>query len=376
MVKIGLLTDMSGPYSDLSGSGAETAVRMAIEDFGGKVLDKPIELVVADHQNKADIGAGIARKWYDAENVDMIIDLTNSAVALATVSLAKSSNKIAIAVGPATTRLTNDSCTPNSVHYAFDSFAWAHVTGNALIRNGGNSWFFLTVDYAAGYAMEKDTSDVVRKAGGKVLGSVRVPTGASDFSSYLMTAKASGANVIGLANSGADTINSVKQAGEFGITRDGKVRLAALGMYIADVHSLGLKAAQGLVYTEAFYWDHTDETRKWSKRFFEKTNRMPTQTQAGDYSATLHYLKAVQAAGTDAAGEVMQKMRETPINDMFAKDGKIRIDGRMVHDMYLVQVKRPDDSKYPWDYLEVIETVPGDQAFQPLSLSTCPLVKN
>ncbi|OYZ75475.1 MAG: ABC transporter permease, partial [Rhizobiales bacterium 24-66-13] len=296
-VKIGVLTDMSGLFSDISGQGSVTAVQMAIDDFGGKVLGQPIGLVYADTQNKADIGAGIARQWYETDNVDMITDISNSAVALAVVDIAASLKKIAIVVGAATSRISNDKCTPYSIHYAFDTISWANVTGKAILKDGGDSWFFLTTDYAFGLALEKDTAQIVKDAGGKVVGSVKTPLNTPDFSAFLLSAKSSGAKVIALANSGGDTINAVKQAEEFKITKDGKQRLAVLGGYITDMHSIGLKTAQGLLYTEGFYWDLNDETRAWSKRFFEKIGRMPTVTQAADYSSVLHYLKAVAAVG-------------------------------------------------------------------------------
>ncbi|MFH1558641.1 MAG: ABC transporter substrate-binding protein [Pseudomonadota bacterium] len=374
-VKIGVLTDMSGLFSDISGQGSVTAVQMAIDDFGGKVLGQPIGLVYADTQNKADIGAGIARQWYETDNVDMITDITNSAVAIAVVDIAASLKKIAIVVGAATSRISNDKCTPYSIHYAFDTISWANVTGKAILKDGGDSWFFLTTDFAFGLAMEKDIAQIVKDAGGKVVGSVKTPLNTPDFSAFLLSAKSSGAKVIALANSGGDTINAVKQAEEFKITKDGKQRLAVLGGYITDMHSIGLKTAQGLLYTEGFYWDLNDETRAWSKRFFEKIGRMPTATQAADYSSVLHYLKAVAAVGSKDSDKVMAEMRKTPVNDMFAKNGIIRADGRMIHDMYLLQVKKPEESKYPWDDMIVKAVVPGDEAFQSMEKGSCPLVK-
>jgi branched-chain amino acid transport system substrate-binding protein len=374
-VRIGLILDMSGLYSDITGEGSVAAARMAIEDFGGKVLGRPIELVYADHQNKADIAASKAREWFDTARVDALMDVAASAPALAVVEIARQKNRIAVFNGPGSVRLTNEACSPVTVHWAYDTYALANVTGKAVVTNGGDSWFFLTADYAFGHALEKDTADVVKANGGKVLGAARHPLNASDFSSFLVQAQASGAKVIGLANAGGDFINSIRAASEFGVTKSGKQRLAGLLVYINDIHSLGLKTTQGLLLTEAFYWDLNDETRKWSRRFFERMRKMPNMSQAGVYSSTMHYLKAVQAAGTDESGAVMAKMRETPVNDFFAKNGRIRPDGRMVHDMYLFEVKRPEESKSPWDYYTLRGTVRADEAFQPLAKSACPLVK-
>jgi len=375
VVRIGVLTDMSGALADLSGAGSATAVRMAVEDFGGKVLGKPIEVLQADHQNKPDVASGIAREWIDRQGVDVITDLTNSAVALAVVTIAKDKSRIAIVNGAGTTRITNQDCTPNSVHWAWDTYAMANGTAKAIVKQGGNTWFFLTADYAFGQQSEKDVSEVVIASGGKVLGSVRHPLGTTDFGSFILQAQQSGAKIIGLANGGADTINSIKGAQEFGLSTSGKQNLAGLAVFITDIHSLGLKAGQGLILTEAFYWDRDDETRKFARRYFERMKKMPTAIQAANYSSTMHYLKAVQAAGTDDAATVMARMKSTPVNDFFAKNGQIRADGRMVHDMYLVEVKKPEESKYPWDYYKVMATIPGDEAFQPLTQSTCPLVK-
>jgi len=373
VVKIGVLTDMSGLYSDLGGRGSAIAAQMAVDDFGGKVLGAPIQVISADHQNKADIGAGKAREWYEAEKVDMITDLLNSGVGIATAKVAEQKKKVAINVGAASTRLTNEDCNPYSVHYAYDTYALANGTGKAIVKQGGDSWFFLTADYAFGHSLEKDTADVVKANGGKVLGQVRHPLNASDFSSFLLQAQSSKAKIVGLANAGGDTINSIKAANEFGITKNQS--LAGLLVFITDIHSLGLQTAQGMLFTEGFYWDMNDETRKFSKRFFEKAKKMPSMIHAGVYSATTSYLKAVQAAGTDDADAVMAKLKSTPINDVFAKNGTIRADGRMVHDMYLVQVKKPSESKYPWDYYHVKATIPAGEAFQPLAQSKCPLVK-
>ncbi len=373
VVKIGVLTDMSGLYSDLGGKGSAIAAQMAIDDFGGKVLGAPIQVISADHQNKADVGAGKAREWFDAEKVDMITDLLNSGVGIAAAKVAEQKKRITMNVGAASTRLTNEDCNPYSIHYAYDTWALANGTGRAIVKQGGDSWFFLTADYAFGHSLEKDTADVVKANGGKVLGQVRHPLNASDFSSFLLQAQSSKAKIVGLANAGGDTINSIKAANEFGITKNQS--LAGLLVFITDVHSLGLPTAQGMLFTEGFYWDLNDETRKFGKRFFDKAKKMPSMIHAGVYSATLSYLKAVQAAGTDDADAVMAKLKSTPINDVFAKNGTIRADGRMVHEMYLVQVKKPAESKYPWDYYHIKATIPAEEAFQPLSKSTCPLVK-
>jgi branched-chain amino acid transport system substrate-binding protein len=374
VVKIGILTDMSGQFSHESGEGSVTAIKMAVEDFGGKVLGKPIEVVVADHQNKPDTASAIARKWYDVDHVDMIGNLINSSIALTVSGLAKEKNRIAIINGSGSSRLTGDACTPNSVHYAYDTYALARGTGTALAKDGKKSWYFLTADYAFGHALEADTSSVVKAMGGEVVGSTRYPPETFDQSSFLLQAQSSKAQVVALAGSGNVLVNSIKSAQEFGIQKGGQT-LAGLLVWITDVKSLGLEAAQGLVLTNAFYWDRDDETRAWAKRFFEKMKRMPHMGDAGDYSSTMHYLQAVQAAGTDEALAVMSKMREMPINDFFAKNGRIREDGRMVHDMYVYEVKKPSESKGDWDFYKLRETIPGDQAFRPLKDSTCPLVK-
>src|SRR6266567_4447492 len=344
VVKIGVLTDMSGQFSHESGEGAVAAVRMAIEDFGGKVRGKPIELVVADHQNKSDIALGIARKWFDVENVDMIANLINSSIALGVTQLAKDKDRIAIVNGSGSSRLTGDGCTPNSIHYAYDTYSLAKGTGTAMMKAGGTSWYFLTADYAFGHALEADTTAVIKALGGQVLGSTRYPVETSDQSSFLLQAQASKAKVVGLAGSGTVFVNAVK-------------------------------AAQGLILTDAFYWDRDDETRAWSKRFSERMKRAPHMGDAGDYSSTMHYLTAIEAAGTDDAKAVMAKMREMPINDFFAKNGRIREDGRMVHDMYVYEVKKPSESKGEWDYYKLRAVIPGDEAFRSLKDSACPLVK-
>lgn len=374
VVKIGVLTDMSGTYSDLAGPGSLAAVQMAVADFTAR--EKPdfkIEVISADHQNKGDIAAIKAREWIDTEKVDVIVDLVTTSTALAVMKVAKEKNRITIVSGAGSTPITNEQCTDTNVHWTYDTYAMAVGTGKAVVKQGGKTWFFLTADYAFGKALEKDTTTVVLEEGGKVLGHVLHPFPAQDFSSFLLQAQASGAQVIGLANAGNDTINAIKQAAEFGITP--KQTLAGLLMFLSDVHSLGLKATQGMYLTTGFYWDRNEETRAWSKRFFEKRNRMPTMVHAGDYSAVYHYLKAVKASGTDDTTVVMAKMKATPINDFFAKNGKIRVDGRMVHDMYLAQVKKPEESKYPWDYYHIRQVIPADQAFLPLSKSMCPLVK-
>ncbi|MDO9599418.1 MAG: ABC transporter substrate-binding protein [Azoarcus sp.] len=373
-VKVGVLTDLSGTYSDLAGSGAVLATQMAIDDFIAEA--KPafkIEMVSADHQNKADIASNKAREWFEREGVDAATELVTTSTALAVMKIAKEMNRIALMSGPASTPITNEQCNDVSVHYTYDTYALANGTAKAVTKQGGDTWFFLTADYAFGQALERDSSAVVTANGGKVLGSVRHPFPASDFSSFLLQAQASGAKIIGLANAGADTTNAIKQAAEFGITP--KQSLAGLLMFISDVHSLGLKNTQGMYLTTGFYWDLNDDTRTWSKRFFDKQKRMPTMVQAGQYSSVLHYLRAVQAAGSDDSAKVMAQMKKTPINDFFAKNGQIREDGRMIHDMYLVQVKKPDESKYPWDYYHVRQTIPAAEAFQPLSESRCPLIK-
>jgi len=374
IVKIGVLTDLSGAYSDLSGQGSIVATQMAIDDF--IALEKPafkIEMVSADHQNKGDIAANKAREWIERDDVDVVTELVNSSTALAVSKIGKEKNRLVLVNGAGSTKLTNEDCNDVTVHWAYDTYAVANGTAKAVVQQGGKSWFFLTADYAFGQSLEKDASDVVTANGGTVLGAVRHPFPGSDFSSFLLKAQASGAQVIGLANAGTDTTNSIKQAAEFGITP--KQTLAGLLVFITDVNSLGLKAAQGMYLTEGFYWDLNDETRAWSKRFFEKHKRMPTMAQAGQYSAVLHYLKAVKASNSEDAQKVMAQMKKTPVNDFFAKNGHIRDDGRMVHDMYLFQVKKPSESKGDWDYYNVKATIPAADAFQPLSASRCPLIK-
>ena len=372
-VKIGILNDQSGVYADYGGKYSVEAAKMAIEDFGGEVLGQKIEMVTGDHQNKPDLATSIARRWYDAEGVDMITELTTSSVALAVQELSKEKKKIDIVVGAATSAITGSACSPYGFHWAFDTHALAVGTGGALVKTGGDTWFFLTADYAFGYALEKDTSDIVTSNGGKVLGSVRVPLNSSDFSSFLLQAQSSKAKIVGLANAGQDTTNSIKQAAEFGIVKSGQ-KLAGLLMTLAEVHGLGLEAAQGLVLTEGFYWDHDDKSRAFSERFFKRTGRMPSMIHAGTYSATLSYLKAVKAAGTKDTEAVTKKLKELPVDDAFAQ-GKVLENGRMVHDMYLFEVKSPSESKKPWDYYKQLAVVPGDKAFFTAKESGCPLTK-
>ena len=372
-VKIGILNDQSGVYADYGGKWSFEAAKMAVEDFGGSVLGQKIEVISADHQNKPDLATAIARRWYDVEGVDMITELTTSSVALAVQELSKEKKKIDIVVGAATSRITGDACQPYGFHWAYDTHALAVGTGGALVKAGGDTWFFLTVDYAFGYALEKDTTDIVEANGGKVLGSVRTPLNTSDFSSFLLQAQSSKAKIIGLANAGLDTTNSIKQAAEFGIVKGGQ-KLAALLMTLADVHGLGLEAAQGLVLTEGYYWDLDDRTRRLGEKFIKRTGRMPSMIHAGTYSATLSYLKAVKAAGTKDPDAVAAKLKELPVDDDFAQ-GKVLPNGRMVHDLYLFEVKKPSESKKPWDYYKQLAVVPGDKAFFTAKESGCPLTK-
>jgi len=374
-VKIGILNDQSGVYADYGGKYSLEAARMAIEDFGGTVLGEKIEIVSADHQNKPDLATSIARRWYEVEGVDMITELTTSSVALAIQELSKEKKKIDIVVGAATSRITGDACTPYGFHWAYDTHALAVGTGGALVEAGGDTWFFMTADYAFGYALEKDTGDLVKAKGGKVLGSVRIPLNSSDFSSFLLQAQSSKAKIIGLANAGLDTTISIKQAAEFGIVSGGQ-KLAGLLLTISEVHGLGLQAAQGLVLTEGFYWDQNDKTREFSQRFIKRTGHMPSMIHAGTYSATLQYLKAVKAAGTKDPDAVAKKLKELPVDDVFAQGGgKVLGNGRMVHDLYLFEVKKPSESKKPWDYYKQIAVVPGDKAFPSAKDSGCPLTK-
>jgi branched-chain amino acid transport system substrate-binding protein len=373
-LKLGGILDMSGLYADITGPGSEMAAKMAVEDFGGEVLGRRIEIVAADHLNKADLAASIARDMLDNQGVEMLFDVAASATALAALEVSKARGKITMFNGPGSIRLSNEACGPYTVHYVFDTFAQANVTGLAAVKQGLDSWFFLTADYAFGQDLEKDTTNVVLKSGGKVLGTVRHPLNTSDFSSYLLQAQASKAKVIGLANAGGDTINAIKQAAEFGLMKSGQ-KVSPLLAFITDIDSVGLETAQGLLLSEAFYWDLNDETRAFSKRFQERIKRVPSAVQAGTYSSVTHYLKAVKAAGTTDAAAVMKIMKDTPVNDMFAKNGRIREDGRMVHDMYLFEVKKPSESKGRWDDYKLLATIPGNEAFQSLELSRCPLVK-
>jgi branched-chain amino acid transport system substrate-binding protein len=374
VVKIGIITDLSGLYSDLSGQGSIVAARMAVEDFGKTVLGKPVEIVSTDSQNKADVASAKAREWIDRENVDTLMDLVPTNVALAVMEVAQQKNKLAIVVGSASSIISNEKCTPTSAHWMYDTYSSSVGTGRALVKRGGDSWYFLTADYAFGKSLEKDVSDVVTAGGGKVIGSVKHPLNSSDFASFLLQAQGSKAKVIGLANAGGDMVNAVKQAADFGIS--GKNQLVApLLMFISDVHAMGLKYAQDMYLTEGFYWDQNDATRAWSKRFFAIQKKMPTMAQAGMYSAVTHYLKAIKAAGTDETTAVMKKMRETPVADVVIPKGTLRADGRVVHDMLLVQVKKPAESKAPWDYYKIVDTVAASDAFRPLAQSSCPLVK-
>jgi branched-chain amino acid transport system substrate-binding protein len=373
-LKIGVLSDFSSVYSDIGGIGNVEASKMAIDEFGGQMFGKPIELVTADVQNKADIAAALARKWYGNDNVDMIIDMPTSATALAGMEVSKQFEKIMIVTDAASSDITGKSCSPYTAHWTYDTYGNAQTVGKAIVKNGGDTWFFITADYLFGHSIERDVGDVVNKAGGKVLGSARHPLNSADFSSYLLQAQASKAKVIGMANGGGDTINTIKQAAEFGVVAGGQ-KLAGIVMFISDIHSLGLKLAQGLVITEAYYWDKDDRSRAFGKKFFERMKRMPTMNQASTYSATLHYLKAVKAAGTRETKAVLAKMRAMKVDDAFTSNGTLREDGRMVHSMLLLEVKKPDESKYPWDYYKVLAEVPGDQVFRPMKDGGCPYVK-
>ncbi|MBY5348933.1 ABC transporter substrate-binding protein [Rhizobium leguminosarum] len=373
-VKIGILNDQSGVYADFGGKSSVEAAKMAVEDFGGKVLDVPVEIVDADHQNKADIASNIARQWYDTEQVDAIMELTTSSVALAVQAIAKEKKKIDIVTGAATTDLTGKACSPYGFHWAYDTHALAVGTGGALVKQGGDSWFFLTADYAFGYSLEQQTSDYVKASGGTVVGAVRHPLSSQDFSSFLLQAQSSGAKVIGLANAGLDTSNAIKQAAEFGITQGGQ-HLAALLFTLAEVHGLGLDAAQGLTLTEGYYWNRDDESRAFAKKFFARTGKMPNMIHTGTYSAVTQYLKAVQKAGTDETEAVAKQLHEMPVDDVFGRGGTVGANGRMIHDMYLLQVKKPSESKEPWDYFNVLATIPGKEAYIDPAKSGCDLVK-
>jgi len=373
VVKIGVLTDMTGLYSDLSGRGSVAAAQMAVEDFGGKVLGKRIEVVAADHQNKPDVGASIARRWFDLEQVDAIADVPTSSVAFAVQEIARQKNRALLISSSGSSDLTGKACSPFSVHWTYDTYALSHAVGNALLKRGADTWFFLTADYAFGLALEKDARAVVEAGGGKVLGSVRHPQDTSDFSSFLLQAQRSKAKIVALANAGGDTVNSIKQAQEFGITP--KQQIVGLLTYISDVHSLGLQNAQGLLLASAFYWDMNEETRAWAKRFIARVNKVPTMANAGVYGAVLHYLKAIEAAKTDQASVVVSTMKKIPVNDFFTKNGSVREDGRVMRNLYLFQVKTPGESKYKYDYYKLLDTIPAEKAFRPLSEGNCPLVK-
>ena len=373
-VRIGVLDDMSGPFADQQGMGDVVSARMAVEDFGGRVLGSPIELVFGDLQNRPDVGMGIARRWYDEERVDAIFGIGNSAVALAVQQLTREKNRINVSVAAGTTELTGRGCTPNGLHWTYDNYALARGTVSAMIGEGRRRWYFLTSDYAFGHSLEANGTEVVRALGGEVLGSVRAPLNETDFSAHLLRAAQSGAQVLGLAVAGTDLINAVKQMGEFGLIRRG-IQPAALLCLLTNVKAIGLETAQGLVFTEAYYWDQDDRTRAFAARFARVHGRPPTMFQASMWGAVTHYLKAVQAAGTDAAPAVMAKMRATPIDDFMTRNGRIREDGRIIRDMYLMRAKRPSESRSEWDLLEVVKTIPGDQAFRPAGESECPALR-
>ncbi|NGM87383.1 ABC transporter substrate-binding protein [Parapusillimonas sp. SGNA-6] len=373
VIRIGLITDMSSVYSDIDGAGGGEAIRLAIEDAGGEINGKKIEFLIADHQNKADVASARAREWFDEQKLDMLVGGTNSATALAMAAVAAEKKKPFIAIGPGSSNLTNSHCTPYTIHYAYDTIALARGTGSAIVAEGGKTWFFLTADYAFGHSLERDTAAVVKKAGGTVKGDVKVPLGTSDFSSFLVQAQSSGAQILGLANAGGDFITSVKSAKEFGVTET--MKLAGLLVFINDIHALGLDATQGLYLTSAWYWDQDDASRKWAERFFKKMNRMPSFLQAGDYSSVSYYLKGVKATGTDDADTLMKWMKSNKIDDFFAHGAVVREDGRVVNDMYLMQVKKPSESKKPWDYYRVVKKLPGNEVYASLEESTCKLVK-
>ncbi|QOZ29754.1 ABC transporter substrate-binding protein [Bradyrhizobium sp. CCBAU 51753] len=372
-VKLGVLSDMSSLYADNGGQGSVVAARMAVDDFKGRVLGRTVEIVAGDHQNKADIGSVIARRWLENENVEAILDVPNSAVALAVQGITRDKKKLFLATGAATSRLTGDECSPTGIHWTYDTYALSQGATKAISKLGAKTWFFLSADYSLGAQLEADSRKVIDATGGKVVGAVKHPINTPDFSSFLLQAQASKADVIALADAGGDFINAVKQAGEFGVTRGQK--LAGLIVFIADIHSLGLPSAQGLMLSSAFYWDLNDETRAWSKRFIAKTGKVPTMIHAGTYGAVMHYLKAVEAAGTLDGPTVADKMRELPVNDFMTRNGKIRQDGRLVRDMYLFRVKSPEQSKYRFDYYELLATIPGEEAFKPMEEGGCPFLK-
>lgn len=374
-IKVGVLTDLSGPYADFAGEGTIVGARLAVEEFRAQNATVSVEVVSADHQNKPDVGATIARRWFDREGVDAIVDVANSGVALAVSEIAKEKDKVFLASGPATPDLTGKACSPNTVHWTYDTYALSHGTGSALVKSGGDTWFFLTADYAFGHAIERDTSAIIVSQGGKVVGGVKHPLNTSDFSSFLLQAQAAKTKVIGLANAGADTVNAIKQASEFGITDSG-TKVAALLFFITDVHSLGLRTARGTVLTEAYYWDLNEQTRAFAKRFAEKMpGRVPTQVHAGAYSATLHYLRSIAVSGSKSGAAVVSNMKRTPTVDSAFGRGSVRQDGRHLHDMYLFEVKNPNESKARWDYYKLLATIPAQDAFRPLSESSCPFLK-
>lgn len=374
-VRIGYLDDLSGPYSDLAGPGGLEAIRMAIEDFGGSVAGKKIQLFQADHKNNADLGASTARQWIDRRNVDMIAGLNASPVAIAVTRLVEEKNRFAIVSTAATATLTNEYCSPNHLHYVYDTYSVSNGAAKAIVASGGDSWYLLSADYAFGHAMEEQTAKAVAASGGRVVGKARHPFQTSDFSSYMLQAQASGAKIIGLASAGSDLVNAIATANQFGLVEGGQT-LASLMVFLTDIKAIGLQTAQGTQFVSGWYWDMNDETRAWAKRYHERTRRMPTMVQAGMYSSTFQYLKAVEATGSDDPQAVREHMMNTPINDMFTKNGRVRVDGRMVHDMYLARVKTPEQSTGEWDLFEILDTIPADEAFLPLSESKCKLVKN
>ena len=374
-IRLGLLLDMSGVYADITGAGSEAASRMAVEDFGGRVLGRTVQVLVADHQNKSDLASGTASRWLDSEGVTAILDCASSGPTLAVLNVAKARNRVMMISAAGATSITNEACMPSAVHWAYNTYALAQTTGKAVLEQGGKSWFFITADYAFGQQLDGDTTAVVQAGGGQVLGHALVPLGTTDYSSYLLQAQASGAQVIGFAIAGADLINAVKQADEFGIAHGGQ-RLVALLAYDTDIHSLGARVTQGMLLSSAYYWDRDEPSRQFARRFFERQRKMPNMSQAGAYSAMTHYLKAVQAAGTTDTAPVMQAMRDAPVNDFFATNGRVRADGLMMHDMHLFQVKSPGESRSEWDLYKQVATVPGNEAYLPLRASKCPLVRN
>lgn len=373
-VKLGVLTDMSGVFSDLSGAGSVEAARLAIEEFGGSVLGSKIELVLADHQHKPEVALSIARQWFDTDGVDVILDVPNSGIALGVNNLVKDKNKIAIYASAATDRLTEDSCNGHGLHWTFDTYSQTQGAARALIEKGHDTWFLLVADYAYGHSMEKSMREALAANGGKVVGAVRHPLNTMDFSSFLLQAQVSKAKIVALASGGNDTVNSIKQGREFGLHTTGQ-RMTSLLTFITDIHALGLKDMQGLQFVVPYYWDFDDRTRAFAKRYFDRMNKMPGESQAGVYSGVLHYLKAVKAVGSKDPQKVLEKMRATPVEDAFSRNGRLLANGRMVHDMYLVEVKKPEESKYPWDYYKIVSTIPADKAFRSLSESTCKLTK-